>query len=105
MDPLGPGDGLARRRYVRRDRPQAGADRLDQAHHARLAPDHAHRLRGRQAAGGDGAGRERTHSNALTGRPMQRVVITGLGALTPVGNDVPTTWRALLEGRSGIASL
>ncbi len=31
-----------------------------------------------------------------------RVVVTGLGALTPVGNDVPTTWRALVEGRSGI---
>ena len=30
------------------------------------------------------------------------VVVTGLGALTPVGNDVPTTWAALLEGRSGI---
>lgn len=33
---------------------------------------------------------------------MRRVVITGLGAVTPVGNDAPTTWRALLEGRSGI---
>ncbi len=33
---------------------------------------------------------------------MRRVVITGLGAVTPVGNDVPTTWRALLSGRSGI---
>ncbi|MFQ6015183.1 MAG: beta-ketoacyl-ACP synthase II [Anaerolineae bacterium] len=31
-----------------------------------------------------------------------RVVITGLGALTPVGNDVPTTWHSLLEGQSGI---
>ena len=30
------------------------------------------------------------------------VVVTGLGALTPVGNDVPTTWRALVEGRSGV---
>ena len=30
------------------------------------------------------------------------VVVTGLGALTPVGNDVLTTWRALVEGRSGI---
>jgi 3-oxoacyl-[acyl-carrier-protein] synthase II len=33
---------------------------------------------------------------------MRRVVITGLGAITPVGNDVPSTWRALLAGRSGI---
>ncbi len=31
----------------------------------------------------------------------RRVVITGLGALTPVGNDVPSTWSALLAGESG----
>ena len=33
---------------------------------------------------------------------MRRVVVTGLGAVTPVGNDVPTTWEALLNGRSGV---
>lgn len=33
---------------------------------------------------------------------MRRVVITGLGAVTPVGNDVPSTWKALLAGKSGI---
>jgi 3-oxoacyl-[acyl-carrier-protein] synthase II len=33
---------------------------------------------------------------------MRRVVVTGLGALTPVGNDAPSTWRAAVEGRSGI---
>ena len=32
----------------------------------------------------------------------RRVVITGLGAVTPLGNDVPTTWEALVAGRSGI---
>jgi len=31
----------------------------------------------------------------------RRVVVTGLGAITPVGNDVATTWRALLEGLPG----
>jgi len=31
----------------------------------------------------------------------RRVVVTGLGAITPVGNDVATTWRALLDGKSG----
>lgn len=31
----------------------------------------------------------------------KRVVITGLGAVTPVGNDVPTTWAGLVAGRSG----
>ena len=33
---------------------------------------------------------------------MRRVAITGIGAVTPVGNDAPSTWRALLEGRSGV---
>lgn len=31
----------------------------------------------------------------------RRVVITGLGSVTPIGGDVPTTWQALLEGKSG----
>ncbi|PIQ83992.1 MAG: beta-ketoacyl-[acyl-carrier-protein] synthase II, partial [Candidatus Omnitrophica bacterium CG11_big_fil_rev_8_21_14_0_20_63_9] len=31
----------------------------------------------------------------------RRVVVTGLGAITPVGNDVPAMWEALLAGRSG----
>jgi beta-ketoacyl-acyl-carrier-protein synthase II len=36
---------------------------------------------------------------------MRRVVVTGLGAVTPVGNDVPATWRALLAGTSGVAAI
>jgi 3-oxoacyl-[acyl-carrier-protein] synthase II len=32
---------------------------------------------------------------------MQRVVITGLGAVTPLGNDVGTFWNALIAGKSG----
>lgn len=35
----------------------------------------------------------------------RRVVITGLGAITPLGNDVPTTWEALLKGKSGAAAI
>src|SRR3954469_3534800 len=31
----------------------------------------------------------------------RRVVVTGLGAITPVGNDVESTWRAILAGTSG----
>src|SRR2546423_6053825 len=33
---------------------------------------------------------------------MRRVVVTGLGAVTPLGNDAPSTWRAALAGESGI---
>ena len=36
---------------------------------------------------------------SLNGR--RRVVITGLGALTPLGNDVETSWENLIAGRSG----
>lgn len=31
----------------------------------------------------------------------ERVVVTGMGAITPLGLDMPTTWQALTEGRSG----
>jgi 3-oxoacyl-[acyl-carrier-protein] synthase II len=37
---------------------------------------------------------------------MQRkVVITGLGAVTPLGNTVPAFWDGLVNGRSGIARI
>ncbi len=35
----------------------------------------------------------------------QRVVVTGLGATTPLGGDVPSTWSAMLAGRSGVKVL
>jgi 3-oxoacyl-[acyl-carrier-protein] synthase II len=35
----------------------------------------------------------------------KRVVVTGLGTTSPVGGDVPTTWSALLEGKSGVSAL
>ena len=34
-----------------------------------------------------------------------RVVVTGIGATTPLGGDAPTTWAAMLEGRSGVRHL
>ncbi len=37
----------------------------------------------------------------MTRPDSQRVVVTGLGAVTPIGNDVPTSWAALLAGQSG----
>lgn len=45
-------------------------------------------------------------ANDSTGRnPHQRVVITGMGALTPVGHTVAETWEALKAGRSGVTRI
>ncbi len=33
---------------------------------------------------------------------MRRVVVTGLGAVSPLGNDAPSTWEGAVAGRSGI---
>jgi 3-oxoacyl-[acyl-carrier-protein] synthase II len=33
---------------------------------------------------------------------LRRVCVTGLGAITPIGNDADSTWRAATEGQSGI---
>ncbi len=44
-----------------------------------------------------------TTGASLNGR--RRVVITGLGAVTPLGNDVESTWEGLLAGRSGAAEI
>jgi 3-oxoacyl-[acyl-carrier-protein] synthase II len=35
----------------------------------------------------------------------QRVVVTGLGATTPLGGDVASTWSAMLAGQSGVKVL
>ena len=36
---------------------------------------------------------------------MRRVVITGLGAITPIGNDVPSMWEAAVGGLSGVDTI
>ena len=36
---------------------------------------------------------------------QRRIVVTGLGATTPLGGDVLTTWSALLAGKSGVRTL
>src|SRR6186997_1687925 len=43
------------------------------------------------------------NGGSLNGR--RRVVVTGLGALTPLGNDVASTWQALVDGRSGAGEI
>ena len=35
----------------------------------------------------------------------RRVVVTGMGMLSPLGNDVPSSWQGILAGRSGIGLL
>ncbi len=36
---------------------------------------------------------------------LRRVVVTGIGAITPIGNDAETYWRSLLAGKSGIGPI
>ncbi|UKS23964.1 beta-ketoacyl-ACP synthase II [Paenibacillus sp. HWE-109] len=36
---------------------------------------------------------------------MKRVVVTGMGVITPIGNDVDTFWTHLSEGKSGITTI
>ncbi len=36
---------------------------------------------------------------------MKRIVVTGMGAVSPLGTGVALAWKHLLEGRSGISTL
>ena len=36
---------------------------------------------------------------------LKRVVVTGLGAVTPIGNDVQSFWQGLVNGTSGAADI
>ena len=36
---------------------------------------------------------------------LHRVVVTGLGAVTPIGNDVPSYWEGLSTGKNGVAPI
>src|SRR2546421_1312905 len=36
---------------------------------------------------------------------LPRVVVTGIGLLTPVGNDLASTWEALCQGKSGVGPI
>ena len=45
---------------------------------------------------------ELRHNGAANGSGPQRVVVTGIGAVTPLALSVPATWEELLAGHSGI---
>mgnify|MGYP003300940305 CR=1 FL=1 len=36
---------------------------------------------------------------------MRRVVVTGMGTITPIGNDVDSFWESLVNGKNGIGKL
>ena len=36
---------------------------------------------------------------------MRRVVVTGLGCVSPVGNSVEETWNSIKEGKSGVGPI
>ena len=35
----------------------------------------------------------------------RRVVVTGMGAISPIGNDVPTMWKNMVDGVCGIETI
>ena len=37
--------------------------------------------------------------------PKRRVVLTGVGVITPVGNNIPDFWDAVVNGKSGVGPL
>ena len=41
----------------------------------------------------------------MTSPERRRVVVTGLGAVTPLGEDVGSTWQSMLAGRSGVGPI
>ena len=41
----------------------------------------------------------------MSGDPGRRAVVTGMGTVSPIGNDVPTFWSNLIAGVSGVATI
>ena len=96
---------------LRRGRPGQRPDRPHQAHrpgrrdHRRRRPRHPRpTARPRQAGL---TSRTRTRRSHPLRRPDydRRVVVTGLGVISPVGNDVATAWANLTEGRTGLGPI
>jgi 3-oxoacyl-(acyl-carrier-protein) synthase len=48
---------------------------------------------------------DNTKINTMSKSTFPRVLITGMGCVSPLGNDVPTFWNELINGKSGIDDL
>lgn len=48
---------------------------------------------------------KKLHCNFCTARDRRRVVVTGIGAITPLGHDVASSWKNLISGVCGIQKL
>ena len=59
-------------------------------------------LPGRRVSGGDGPDGE---ARPVMPAPPPRVVVTGMGAVSALGNDVASTWDGLVAGRSGVRTI
>src|SRR5437879_10872926 len=92
MDLFGSRDGGPRQRGIPRDRARPGTLGADPAHQPGSPRGDPERPRGRA----------RPHPVTVG---MKRVVVTGVGAVTPVGLDAPSTWAAMLEGQSGVGKV
>ena len=62
-------------------------------------------LRGRRLPGGHHPHGEARPMNLTTPAGLPRVVVTGTGMVTALGQDVASTWEALLAGRSGVRTI
>ena len=41
----------------------------------------------------------------MTNREIKRVVVTGLGSITPIGNNLQEYWQGLTSGRNGVGNV
>ena len=114
VDWVGAVEAMRRRRHhLHRDRARPGPDRPDQADRPRRRR-HRRSTTGRRGPARHPVRRRRrrrrlasrraTHAERNMRQPdfTRRVVVTGLGVISPVGNDKDTAWANLVNGRSGL---
>ena len=111
LDPRGRNDGGGRRHDLRRGRSRARADRPAQTNCSRCRSDPGRRSGlGRSVAGPrirPGLIPPSSPEENRVRKPDydRRVVVTGLGVISPVGNDVATAWANLVNGVSGLGPI